>query len=158
MSRNLSSVARQAVQAPQTAEVFLLIVEITHADLASPLRLVNNNESITSGGNVYQPLAFKFTPPVEEDGTIKNSKITIDNVDRQLVLALRSISTFPLVSISIIRAASPDTIEAGPWNFELRNANYNAHDITGELVPDNPLRFNASQVAYRNIEFPGLYG
>lgn len=158
MSRNVSSITRQALQGAQTEKVFLILITIDHPDLVSPLHLVNNNEDIISNGVTYQGMAFKFTPPVEEDGTIKNTKILIDNVDRQLVLAVRSITSAPTLVASIIRSDAPDVIEAGPWNFIVRNVSYNVMQVSGELVPDNPLRLYASQLSYRNIEFPGLYG
>ena len=159
MSRNLSSVAVQALLLPQTDQIFLVILEIDHDDFGSPIRVVNNTEAITSNGNVYSPLAFHFSPPVEEDGTIRNSSIVLDAVDRSVIIALRAIdSPAPTVSASIIRAAAPDTIEAGPWDFSLRSVSYDAQRVSGELVPDNPLRRIASAVRYTNILFPGLYG
>lgn len=158
MSRNLSSATIQALLRQQTNKVFLLLVEIDHADLASPIFLVNNYESVVSNGDTYIAASFAFTPPVEEDGTIKNSRITFDGVDRSIVEAIRSIDSAPTVDASVIRAAAPDTVEAGPWSFYLRAVNYDAHTVSGELYPDNPLRLNASNVTYRNTTFPGLYG
>lgn len=158
MSRTVSSVTKQAFLKQQTDRVFLVLVELDHADLASPIRLVNNYENITSNGDVYSAAAFSFTPPVEEDGTIKNSSISFDNVDRAIVEAVRSISSAPTVSVSIIRADAPDTVEAGPWVFYLRGVSYDLHVVAGELYPDNPLRLSASTVSYRNTNFPGLFG
>ena len=120
MSRNLSAIAKQALLRQQTEQVFLCLVEIDHADLAVPIRLVNNYESIISNGDTYEAAAFMFTPPVEEDGTIKNSRITFDNVDRAMVEAVRSIDSPPTVDVSIVLASDADTIEAGPWTFYLR--------------------------------------
>lgn len=158
MSRNLSATAKQALLRQQTHQVFLLLVEIDHADLASPIRLVNNYESIVSNGDTYTAAAFGFTPPVEEDGTIKNSRITFDNVDRAIVEAVRSIDSAPTIEVSVVLASDADTIEAGPWTFYLRAVNYDVHTVSGELYPDNPLRLNASNVSYKNTTFPGLYG
>ena len=158
MSRNLSAITTQALLRQQTDQVFLLLVEIDHADLAVPIRLVNNYESIISDYETYEAAAFAFTPPVEEDGTIKNSRITFDNVDRAIVEAVRSISSPPTVEVSVVRAADADTVEAGPWTFYLRAVNYDAHTVSGELYPDNPLALNASNVKYKNTTFPGLSG
>ena len=43
MSRDLSYTAVSALFAQQTDEVFLVVVEITHDDLATPVRLVNDH-------------------------------------------------------------------------------------------------------------------
>jgi hypothetical protein len=158
MSRNLSATVKQAIFAPQTNKVFLLIVEIDHADLGTPLRMVNNTENVVSNSDLYYARAFDFRPPVEEDGTIKNTRISIDNIDRALIDDLRTILSPATLSASVILSDDPDTIVAGPWDFVLRSISYTAEQISGELVPDNPLRLIASVVSYRNIEFPGLYG
>lgn len=158
MSRTLSSATVAALLKQQTEQVFLILIEIDHADLASPIRLVNNNADVTSGGDDYTAAAFEFTPPVEVDGSIKPSTIAFDAVDRSIIEAVRSISSAPTVTAEIIRADAPDTIEAGPWVFYLRNVTYNMTGVSGELVPDNGLRNNFGTVSYKNTSFPGLFG
>ena len=158
MSRTLSSGTLEALLAPQTEQLFFVIVEIDHTDLGSPLRIVNNTEAVVSNGDTYQPLAFKFTPPVEADGTIKSAAIVIDNVDRQLVEAMRTILTAADVTASLIRGATPNVIEAGPWAFKGREASFTSKHVSLSLVPDNPMRRTVSIVSYKNINFPGLYG
>nr|BDD44769.1 hypothetical protein 2 [bacterium] len=158
MSRSIGATSKIALFAQETDQVFLVLLEIDHADLGSLVRLVNNTQNVTSNGNMFTACAFKFDPPIEVDGTIKPSRLTIDNIDRQIVDMVRSLDSAPTVEASIIRAAAPDTIEAGPWSFYLRNVSYNADVVSGELLPEHGLRLNASTVRYRNIEFPGLYG
>jgi hypothetical protein len=158
MSRNVSSTTRQAFYAEQTGYLFLVLVEISHADLTNPIRLVNNYESIVHNGDTYDAFAFNFTPPVEVDGEIKNAEISFDNVTRQVVEAIRSITSPPDVTAKLIRADAPDTVEAGPWEFKLRNVTYQRQEVSGELVPDGPLRLNISTISYSNLTFPGLYG
>ncbi len=156
--RSVTAVTKIALQSQQTDKLFLVILEIDHADLGSPLRMVNDTQSIVSNGDTYLPVAFKFTPPIEEDGTIRNSSLTVDNIDRAIVTAIRSIDSPADVEASIIRFDDPDVIEAGPWSFKLRNVIYTVDKVRGDLIPDNPLRFYGSVLAYRNLEFPGLYG
>lgn len=158
MSRTLSAITQKALNAQSTDRLFLVIIEIDHTDLASPIRIVNDTVAITSNGDVYSPVAFKFSPPVEEDGTIRSSSLTIGNIDRSLVEAIRSIDSAPTVDASIIRYDTPNVIEAGPWSFKMRNVSYNVDTVRGELIPDNPLGFKASILSYRNIDFPGIYG
>lgn len=158
MSRVISSAARAAINAPQTSEVFLIILEINHADLPSPIRVVNNNEAIISNGDTYLATAFTFDIPAQEDGTISNSRLSIDNVDRAIVQAIRSISSPPDISVSVILASDPDTIEAGPWEFKLRNTTYNRQSVSGELVYDSHMRDNCGTIKYTTLNFPGMFG
>jgi len=157
MARIVSATAQQAVNAPQTNQVFLVIVEITHTDLVTPLRFVNNNVDITSNGNVYTACAFNFTPPADEDGTIKNTQIIIDNVDRSITQVIRALVGPPSLSISIILADNPNDIEVGPWEFILRNVTYNISTIGGDLIYLNYLLDYFSPIVYNANNFPGLY-
>lgn len=158
VSRQISSEARAAINAPQTSEVFLIILEINHDDLPFPIRVVNNNESIISNGNTYLATAFSFTIPAQEEGTISNSRLIIDNVDRSMVLAIRSIKSPPDISASVILASDPDTIEAGPWEFKLRNTTYTRQTVSGELVYDSHMRDNCGTIKYTTLNFPGMFG
>ena len=158
MSRPISNTARAAINAPQTGEVFLLILEINHDDLPSPIRVVNNNEAIISNGDTYLATAFNFSIPAQEEGIISNSRLSIDNVDRAIVLAVRSIASPPDVSVSVILASDPDTIEAGPWEFKLRNTTYNRQSVSGELVYDSHMRDNCGTIKYTTLNFPGMFG
>lgn len=157
MARNVSSTARQAINAPQTGEVFLVLVEITHEDLVTPLRFVNNTKDITHNSNTYTAVAFRFTPPVEEDGTISNTSIEFDNVDRSITQVIRSLSSPPSITIKVVLSSSPDTVEAGPWEFILRNVVYNMHTISGDLFYQNYVRNYTSSLSYSTYNFPGLY-
>lgn len=59
---SVSGKARQAVNACETAEVFLIIAKIETKN-SSPLLLVNNTQAVTSNGEVYNPCGFTVTLP-----------------------------------------------------------------------------------------------
>ena len=48
MARSVSATFEAAVYAQQTAEVFHIILAVSHADMSETLRLVNNTEDVTS--------------------------------------------------------------------------------------------------------------
>lgn len=157
MSRELSTNAKNAVYSSQTNACFLVLLEISHNDLPEVIRVVNNNVAIVHNSETYLPYAFSFTPPQEEDGKIKSSSLTIENIDRVIVEFIRSINTAPTVTAKIIMSDSPDTIEAGPWSFSLTNTSFNEQTVTGELIFENYLKNYCSVVKYNNRNFPGLY-
>lgn len=156
--RQISTTAREAINASETAQVFLVILEISHVDLRDPIRVVNNNENIVSNGDTYLATAFDFTLPAQEDGKVSNSTLTIGNVDRVIVQALRSISSPPDVSVSVILASDPDVIEAGPFDFVLTDTSYNRQTVNGTLNYQIYMRDNISVIRYKNTTFPGLFG
>ena len=157
MSREISNTARAAINAPETSEVFLVILEISHTSLPAPIRAVNNWQDITSNGDLYTATAFNFIPPAQEDGVISNSQLVIDNVDRAIVEAVRTITSPADVTASIILADTPDVIEAGPWEFKLRDVTYTRETVSGALVYLNYMRDNIGTIKYKNIHFPGLF-
>lgn len=156
--RTVSTNAREAMNASQTGEIFLVTLDIDHPDLAQPLRVVNNNEAIISNGETYLATAFSFVLPAQEDGKISNSTLSIDNVDRNIVEIIRTITSFPTVVANVLLASDPDVIEAGPFDFQLRNVNYDRNTVSGELIYESYMRDNCGTVKYKNTLFPGLFG
>lgn len=154
---SLSSRAKDAIVAPQTGEVFLALLEITHSSLSEPIRVVNNISNITHNGNTYIAAAFKLKLPSQQDSNENTCSLTIDNVDRTIINAVRSINTPATVVAKIILADTPDVVEDGPYEMSLRNVTYTVGSITGQLVYGVYLLENLGTVRYRNINFPGLY-
>lgn len=157
MSRSVSTTARAAMYAAQTSEVFLELLEIDHADLSDPIRVVNNTEAIVHGGNTYLPFPFRVDLPDDVEGVISTAKLTIDNTDRQVVTAVRTVSTAPTVTLKIALASSSDIVEAGPFEFRLRNVEYNLHQVSGELVYEDRLNLDVPRLKFTPEHFPGLF-
>lgn len=157
MSRNVSATARAALYAAQTDQVFLQLLEIDHASLEDPLRFVNNTESIVHGGNTYLPFPFRIDLPDEREDTITNARLTIDNVDRQIVIAVRQLATAPTLTWKLVLAASPDTVEAGPFDFVLRNVRYALYTVSGDLVYEDRLNLEIPKLKFTPEHFGGLF-
>lgn len=157
MSRTLSNAALQAIYSQETNQVFLILLMINHEDLALPIRVVNNYQAITSNGQTYVPYAFEFDPPDEREGVITSAKLIIDNIDRSIVAMIRSLTTAPTVTVSIVLADSPDTIEAGPNEFQLKNISYNAETVSGDLIFDEMDNLNIPGDIFNPVDFGGLF-
>ena len=132
----VSSAYKAAFFAQQTNEVLLAILEISHADITT-IRVVNNTENITSGGDEYIAFPFECRLPNLSAEDIPRATINICNVDRQIVQAVRSISSRPDISLSLILASDPDTIEVGPFDFKLADVDYDVLTVGGSLTMDD---------------------
>jgi hypothetical protein len=156
--RPLSSTARASIFAQETAEVWLFLLTITHPQLDQTLRFVNNLTDIVSRGQTYLGGPFELVLPdeVDEDQPPRVS-ISIDNVDRTIVEALRSISGAPAITLEIILASSPDTVEAGPFDFTLRDATGDAVAVTGTLAFEDLLSEPYPAGTFSPANFPGLF-
>lgn len=133
MSRNLSTTALQSVLSQETGEVWLATLKIDHADMATPIRVVNNTEDIVRADGTYIAFAFDITIPGDTEEEVPEVRLKIDNVDRMIVDEIRSLVGPPDVTLEIILASSPDTVEAGPFNFKLQDVSYNDLTVSGRL-------------------------
>lgn len=157
MSRNLTPAARAALHAPETADVFLVLLTLHHADMPIPIRVCNNTSDITSRGDVYIAYPFHLTLPDDEDNRPPRARLTIDNVDRQIVQAVRSLTSSPTVTIDIIRAAAPDVVEAQFQDFRFTNISYDSHMVEGDLTVEDFTAEPYPAAAFSPSLFPGLF-
>lgn len=156
MPRAVSSTTREQIQSPNMTKVALVLLTIDHPSLGSPIRVVNNNESITNSEGTFIATAFDFSPPTQEEGKNNSATLTIDNVDRVIVQTIRSLDSAPTVTAKIVMADTPDVTEVGPWEFELRNVNYDLQKVSGSLTYQTYMRDLVSTIRYTSDLFPAL--
>lgn len=156
MSRTLSSTALASANAQETDEVWLVLLTIDHDDLEAPLRVVNNNANVTSNGQEFIAFPFEIELPGEDPDQPATARLKIDNVDRRVVQALRSIASAPTVTIQVILASAPNTVEFSFEGMTLRNAIYDANAITAELTFEQILT-EPIAVTMNPQRFPGMF-
>lgn len=156
MARTLSSTALSSIHAQETSEVWLVLLTITHSTLAQPIRVVNNNEDITSRGYVYQAFPFDIVLPGQDPDSLPKAILRFDNVERTAIATIRSIESPPNVTIEVILASAPDTVEVSFPNLTLRNVSYDAVTIEGELFFEN-LYTEPVTLQMTPSRFPGLF-
>ena len=157
MSRALSTAAKQAIFAPETDEVFLILVTISHPQLPAPLRAVNNTVNVTSRGDVFTAYPVRIDLPGESADEVARVQLQIDNVDRLILDTLRTLSEPPTVTVEVIMASTPDTVEAGPFAMTLHSAPYDALTVTGELAFEDILNEPFPGDTFSPALFPGLF-
>ena len=65
--RQLSQTALQALLAQDTAEVFIPLLKISHPDLAAPILLAYNTETVHRADGDYLPYPFQINIPESSD-------------------------------------------------------------------------------------------
>lgn len=157
MSRPLSALAKAAALAGQTGEAYLLLLVLSHPSLAQPIRVVNDGTNLTSGGDLYVAYPFRVVLPQDGDDRPARVRLQIDNVDQSIVAAVRAMTTAPTVAISVVLASTPNVVEAGPFQFTLKNAAYDALSVEGELSYEALLDEPYPADAFTPGNFPGLF-
>jgi len=134
MSRTLTLAAKQALAASETADAFLILLTIDHPDLAQPIRVTSDGVNTVSRGNTFIAFPFALILPDDSHDRPPRARLAIDNVDRRIVEAIRSIGSAPTVLMEIVRAADPDTVEASFVEFRLTNTRYDELVVEGDLT------------------------
>lgn len=155
--RTLSPEAAKAILARETSEAFLALMQITGPGL-EPIRVVNNLESITRNGQVYQPWAFDGAPP--EDGAQPSPTVTltVDNIDRTVMEQLRNFQGVPVCELVWVMSSQPDRAVYGPFEFVIQQAS--ADEMTIELQlghEEDILNQGWPGQLYGPTNSPGLY-
>jgi Domain of unknown function (DUF1833) len=133
MRSQLSTRMLAAMHAQSTGEVILPLIKLTQAGWAESICIVPNTESVTHAGDVYEPLAFDVKLPDEEAEGVPVVAWAADNVDQRMIAALRAVSGVVDAQIVWVLAGTPEVIEMGPLNVEMRAAQYDANTISGTM-------------------------
>lgn len=155
MPRTLSATAIAALNAQETGEVWLVLLTISNPGITT-IRVVNNTENIVSRGNTFQAFPFEIELPGQDPDTPASARLRIDNVDKQIVEAIRSISTPPNITIEVILASQPDTVEIAFSDLTLRSVEYDVDSVRGELTFESIFSEPVTLTITPN-RFPGLF-
>lgn len=160
---NLSENALKAMTAPETAEVLLNLLTIKY-DGDPILRVVDDEQEITSTGDTFIPCAFTVLLPSQTSDGNKTCRLQIDNADISIFRAIKSAAINSInqkkkitVDVAVIMASEPDNYIEGPLTFALRNINATVQVITGELYDLYMSDRKFSALTYNPEDFPGMF-
>lgn len=157
MSRLLSSRALRSALAQETGEVWLVLITLRHPAIDPPIRVTSDAVATVSRSETFQPYPFELTladDDGEHPGTVR---LSIDNVAREIVFALRSIDSAPTVTIEVVLASQPDAIEASWEEYSLVNVEYDALKVSGEISQEPILSERYPAGSFDPARFPGLF-
>lgn len=139
MSRSISTRMRRALNQSNTEEVFALLVELSHPSLAAPIRVTNYPTDIISNEELYVALPFELVLPDTPENGVPVAKLSIDNIDRMIVQAVREMQpgTPCSVIMRVVLIADPDYVEIEYTDFVLTNVTYDALTVSGDLSIEN---------------------
>ena len=157
MPRTLSDTAKQSIHAQITSEAFFILVTIDHADLGAPLRFVNNNEDVVSRSQTYLKCAFLVNLPTSKENELPEVQIQICNVDRAIAAQIRTLTSAPSLTLELVLASDPDTVEAGPFNLTLAQGEYDEFIVSGTLRYEDILDEPFPSGSFDPPNFPALF-
>lgn len=158
MARTHSSQFKSTIASVSSEESPLILVEISHPVLSTPVRVINDTQDLTSNGNLFIACPFRFSMPDDFEGQIPKARIAVDNIGRDLMYWIETSGGGDGSTIRImqIMRSRPDLIE---WDqtFSMFNVVANMQEISAELGFENLFSTPAIKCQYRPDNSPGIF-
>jgi hypothetical protein len=153
----LSREAAAAVTAPETEQVFLHLLTVETSG-GAVLRFVDNNQNITSRGNIFYAAGFTVILPEQTENAPKPCRLAIDNTDLSIFQTIKSAAGQDVtVTACVIMADTPDVYERGPLKYRLRNVRAAKETIEGEVYDFYLTDRKFPKDAYTPEDFEGMF-
>ena len=158
MPRDYSDTFKEVANSTGAAEAPLLLLEITHADLSQPIRVVNDNQDLVSNGDTYIAMAFRARLPDDLEQGLPRATLAIDNVGRLLTDWIESSGGGQGAQVRMMQVlrSDPDTIEFD-ITMDLSNVSMNMTEVVGTLGFEDLLNRPGVPLSYRPDTTPGIF-
>jgi hypothetical protein len=157
VSNAISNELLAQLYANESSDPFLMLVTLSHPDFVSTQRLVNNTVDIVSNGETFTAFPMKIGLPVDDGETAREVQITFDNVGRDLIDEIRSITSPIDVTLEMVLASNPDQVQITLGELKIRSIGYNKSTITARLFMDDFLNTAMTSEKYDPQTFPGIF-
>lgn len=158
MAHPYSANAKESMNSLGGFSLPITLLEITHPNLATPLRVCDDTQDITSNGNLYTAMAFRLVPPDDLSQGQPRARLSVDNVGRELTSWIESSGGGKNASVRImqVRRAAPNTLELD-ITMQLDNVSMTMPEVSGDLGFPDIYNRPACTVLYTPTTAPGLY-
>lgn len=158
MPRVLSERARRSLFSQETADVWVALLTISHPSI-STIRVCTGGADVTSSGQLFSAFPFSITLAGSSEDTIPAARLRIDNVDRRIVEAVRSVAAMDPISVglALVLAETPNVIEVGWFDFALREVRYDSLAVEGTLRHEDIFSDPWPHEVVSPSRFPGIF-
>lgn len=136
----------------------LYLVEITHPQLAVPVRYVRDTDDLVSNGNTFFKAWFDVVLPDDVSGKLPRAPIRFDNVGKELTQLLDQSKGGKGAQIRVMQVMrdDPDTVEYD-ITCDLLHTRQSVPFIVGEIGYEDILNLQALVASYRPDTAPGIF-
>lgn len=163
MAKNYTSAAIEQMNAVTADDLPVMLIQIDHPDLTSPVRVTNAlrdpGDPITHQGDDYIPLGFSITPPDDLSQGIPRARLAVDNVGGELMefLELSNGGNAATVTLTQILLSDPDTVQWSIGNLTLSGVSASATTVEADLTFEDLLSRAGVAVRHTPDRSPGIY-
>lgn len=159
MALKKSNRFRAQAQVLSAEEVPLVLLEMRHALLTEPVRLVNDNEDLISNGHLYSRANFTWVPADDKDKQTPRAQLRLANQAGSGIGAFFERTnggkgaTFRVLNVM---RSEPDFIEDDVI-VDVSDVEVTGKEVTGNLGYDDVLNKVGTPYTYRPETAPGLF-
>ena len=143
----ISNNMKEAAYAQETDVAVIVLLTLSTPDLPDDIRVCNvpvekfddlgdNVYGVTSNNQRYLFLPFDIELPQDDKTGAVTAKLTIDNVNRQIVQYARQSKKPINVNIKVVLSNNLDYVEMESDDFKLTNVIYDGFSVNGNLSID----------------------
>ncbi len=158
MARNYSAAYKSTLAKTSAEEAPLILLEINHPALTSPVRVVSDTQALTSNGNLYVAIQFGCELPDDFESQMPRASLWVDNVGRDLMYWIETSGggAGSTATLSQVMRSRPDLIE---WSItmNLYNVEADMSRVSADLGFEAFFSRPSVQMAFRPNTAPGVF-
>ena len=158
MARAYSAAYKSTLASTAAPEAPIILLEINHADLTQPVRVVNDTQNITSNGVEYIACGFRCELPDDFENQLPTATLAVDNVGKELMYWIETSGGGQGATARFIQVmrSRPDQIE---WEItmSLTNVKATTEEVTADLGYENTFTRPAISMRFDPFTAPGIF-
>lgn len=158
MAKTYSTTYFETTNSMEGKEFPLILLEVTHADLPSAIRVVNDRTDLVHNGDTFVRMGFDITLPDDPESGTPEARLTMDNVGREMVSWLEIADWNNPTTVRIIQVlrSAPNIVE---WDITMgmKNISMSQSQVVGTLTFEDQLGLPAVAVTYTPQTAVGLF-
>jgi len=161
MARNISTTSERAINSTAAASLPLYLLEITHPDLSTPIRIVQDTKDVTYDGDTYIAMGFTIVPPDDMSKGLPKARLAVDNITRDLMQWLETSNGAQGASATIrvgMRTAQ-NTVDVIEWSqtLDLSDITVTLQTVSANLGYEDILNLPGVPYTYTPDTAQGLF-
>lgn len=148
---------RRAVTELAPSDTVLFAVEISHPDLATPVRVVHDTAEHVIETHTYTPCAYRIRLAEDVDGQVASAELAVDNVGRALTQWIDASDGGAGATVRIMQVLAETAAVEWDVKFDVLTVRITQAEVIARLGYDPLLGRPAVQVRYDPTTAPGLF-
>ena len=158
MPRAYSAEYKSTLASTAAPEAPIILLEIDHSALTTPVRVVNDTQNITSNGVEFIACPFRCKLPDDFENQLPKAQLSVDNVGKELMYWIETSGGGQGATARFIQImrSRPNQIE---WEITMNLSNVKAtvQEVTADLGYANIFTRPAISMRFDPFTSPGIF-